>query len=159
VDLEALGIAVLPANSKNNIDRPGAIFKSLGIPVYAIWDCDKNGETIDNEESNRALQRLFGSTETAVVAAGARIEDGFTCFERNLEKMLEEEIGDAALSAAIGACKQQFSIQKNDEVIKSPTAMEFTLSKLAEQGLNSPSLERILERICALKMKSPPHAA
>jgi len=156
VDLEALGIAILPASSKNNIDRPGAIFKSLGIPVYAVWDCDKKGETIDGEETNRALQRLFGSSEATLVAADTRIEDGFACLERNLEKMIEEEFGTAALLAAIDSCKERFSIQKNDEAVKSPAAMEFTLTKLAEQGLRSPSLELILEKICALKSKSLP---
>jgi predicted ATP-dependent endonuclease of OLD family len=156
VDLEALGIAVLPANSKYNIDRPGAIFKSLGIPVYAIWDCDKKVDKIEGEETNRALQRLFGSAEAAVVDAGARIEDGFACFEQNLEKMLEEEFGTEALRAAIDSCKKQFSIQKNEDAIKAPAAMEFTLSKLAEQGLRSPSLERILEKICALKTNNTP---
>jgi hypothetical protein len=35
--------------------------------------------------------------------------------------------------------------------------MEFTLSKLIEKGLHSPSLEQILDRIYALKMKSQPH--
>ena len=157
IDLEALGIAVLPASGKNSIDRPGAIFKSLEIPVYAVWDCDKKGETIDGEETNRALQRLFGSTETTLVAAGLRIEGGFACFEKNLEKTLEEEFGSAALLAAIDSCKQHFSIQKNDDVIKSPAAMQFTLSKLVEQGLQSPSLNGILERISALKMMNTPH--
>jgi predicted ATP-dependent endonuclease of OLD family len=159
VDLEALGIAVLPANSKNNIDRPGAIFKSLGIPVFAIWDCDKKGENIQDENTNRALQRLFGSIETEVVSAGARIEEGFACFEQNLEKTLEEEFGADAFLAAIDSCKLQFSIQKNEDVIKSPAAMRFTLAKLIEQGLRSPSLEGILEGIRALKMKSAPNTA
>jgi predicted ATP-dependent endonuclease of OLD family len=154
VDLEALGIAVLPVNSKYNIDRPGAIFKSLGIPVYAIWDCDMKEGKIEGEDTNRALQRLFGSKETEIVGAGARFEDGFACFEKNLEKMLDEEFGNAALSAAIEACKREFSIQKNDDAIKAPAAMEFALSKLAEQGLNSPSLEQTLEKICALKAKN-----
>jgi hypothetical protein len=154
VDLEALGIAVLPVSSKNNIDRPGAIFISLGIPVYGIWDSDKKTDTIEYESTNRALQRLFGSKETEIVGAGTRIEDGFACFERNLEDTLKEEFGNAALLVAIDACKQEFSIQRSDDVMKAPAAMEFVLSKLAEQGLNSPSLERILDRICALKSKN-----
>jgi len=154
VDFEALGIAVLPVNCKNNIDRPSAIFKSLGIPVYAIWDCDKKGENIEGEDTNRALQRLFGSEEAEIVGAATRIEDCFACFEMNIEKMLDEEFGNATLLAAIEACKQQFSIQKKEDVLKAPAAMEFTLSILTEQGLKSNSLENILERICAMKSKN-----
>ena len=35
---------MLGVNGKNNLDRPAAIFMSLEIPVYAIWDCDKSAE-------------------------------------------------------------------------------------------------------------------
>jgi hypothetical protein len=154
VDLEALGIAVLPTSSKHNLDRPGAIFKSLGIPVYAIWDCDKKGDLIEGEKANIALQRLFGNGSAELVSAGTVIESGFACLEQNLENTIEEEFGPAHLLAAIDLCKQQFSIQKHEDVIKSPAAMEFTLLKMTEQGLRSPSLERILERICAMKTES-----
>jgi predicted ATP-dependent endonuclease of OLD family len=159
VDLEALGIAILPVSSKYNIDRPSAIFKSLDIPVYAIWDCDKKDEQIDGEDTNRALQRLFGSNVEQIIGAGARIEDNFACFEKNLEKTLEAEFGSRAYSDAIDACKRQFSIQKNQDAVKAPAAMAFTLSSLAEQGLRSQSLDNILDKICALKaMNSIPPA-
>jgi predicted ATP-dependent endonuclease of OLD family len=153
VDFESLGVAVLPVSSKNNIDRPGAIFLSLEIPVYAIWDCDRKGETIEGEDTNRALQRLFGSAEQEISAASTRIEDGFACFEGNLEQTLANELGTADFAAAIEAAKQQFSIQRKDDACKSPAVMEFALTKLSDEGLRSASLESILEKICALKAK------
>ena len=39
IDLEALGIAVLAADGKPNLDRPAAIFTSLEIPTFVVWDC------------------------------------------------------------------------------------------------------------------------
>jgi len=32
-----MGISVIPCGGKVSIDRPALIFKSLGIPVYALW--------------------------------------------------------------------------------------------------------------------------
>jgi len=137
---------------------PGVIGEILGVPepqplipglILAI-------EEPEQYQHPDKAQRLFGSSEATLVTAGTRIEEAFACLERNLEKTIEDEFGTGALLAAIDSCKERFSIQKNEDAIKSPAAMEFTLTKLTEQGLRSPSLELILEKIRALKAKSLP---
>jgi predicted ATP-dependent endonuclease of OLD family len=154
VDFEAMGIAVLGVNGKNNLDRPAAIFMSLEIPVYAIWDCDKSAENIEGEAANRALQRLFGAKDGDEVAAGNIIADNFACFEWKLEKTLEEELGAHEFEGALSEAMKEFSVERKDDAIKAPTIMRQTLAKLAEQKIASNSLEAILEKICALKSKS-----
>lgn len=154
IDLEALGIAVLPANGKNNLDRPAAIFKSLEIPVYAVWDCD--GDKADNmgEPTNRALQKLFGSANSDIVSAGARITDSFACFEENLEKTLRDEVGAEPFTAALIAVMRKFAVGRTEDAIKSAAIMKLTLSNLAEQGITCRSLETILDKIYIMKKNS-----
>lgn len=154
IDFEAMGIAVLGVNGKNNLDRPAAIFMSLEIPVYAIWDCDKAAEKIGGEATNRALQKLFGSPGSDVMAAGTIIDDSFACFECNLEKTLEKELGVEQFDGALSEAMKDFSVEKKEDAIKAPTIMKQTLAKLAEQKIVSNSLEAVLEKICALKSKS-----
>jgi putative ATP-dependent endonuclease of the OLD family len=151
VDFEAMGIAVLSVNGKNNLDRPAAIFMSLEIPVYAIWDCDRAAEKIDYEGTNRALQRLFGVSDEYVVAAGTIIADKFACFDARLEKTLEAELGAQQLEAALTEVMKDFSVGRKEDAIKAPMIMRHALAKLAEQKIYSNSLETILEKICALR--------
>jgi predicted ATP-dependent endonuclease of OLD family len=153
VDLEALGIAVLPVGGKNNLDRPAAVFQSLEIPVYGIWDCDQEAAGSKGADTNRALQRLFGSGEAEIVDNLTRIADYYACFEGNLEKTLQQELGAEAFAAALGTAKHQFSVEQNQDAIKSPAIMQLTLSTLAVQNLHSPSLESIIERVCELKAR------
>jgi predicted ATP-dependent endonuclease of OLD family len=154
VDLEALGIAVLGVNGKNNLDRPAAIFISLGIPTYVIWDCDKSAGKIDGEAANCALQRLLGSADSDVVTAGTIISDNFACFEANLEKTLEEELGNKLFLAALSEAMNEFSVDRKEDATKAPAIMSRTLERLAKQNITSRSLEAILEKVLAMKTKS-----
>src|SRR5882757_805248 len=40
VDLEGLGVAVLAVDGITKLDLPAAIFSTLKIPTFVIWDCD-----------------------------------------------------------------------------------------------------------------------
>ncbi len=64
-DLESQGICVIPCNGKSNLGKAAAIFKSLEIPTYVIWDSDHGSLTRQNEidrakEENHCLLRLMG---------------------------------------------------------------------------------------------------
>lgn len=154
VDLEALEIAVLPVGGKNNLDRPAAIFKSLGIPTYGLWDCDQEANGIKGVDTNRALERLFGCAEAEIVDATTRIAENYACFEGNLEKTLQLELGAEAFAASLAAAKHQFSVEQNQDAIKSPAIMQLTLAALADQKLHSTSLESIVGRVCTLKERN-----
>ena len=100
--LEAAGISIVPVGSKTSIPLVHAILKSIGIPVYALFDADggfeargiANGQTQDKIDAdrkthvsaNRAALRYFGRTEedfpSVIVAAEVAI------FEDHLEAFL-----------------------------------------------------------------------
>src|SRR5207245_4288685 len=41
-DFDSLGVSVIPCGGKGSLDRPAVIFRELGIPVYVVWDGDKD---------------------------------------------------------------------------------------------------------------------
>ncbi len=40
-DLEISGFSIIPCGGKGCMDRPTAIFQTLGIPIYLVWDGDQ----------------------------------------------------------------------------------------------------------------------
>jgi putative ATP-dependent endonuclease of OLD family len=153
VDLESLGIAILQAGGKNNLDRPAAIFRTLNIPVFAVWDCDRNEDVIEEEKANRALQWLMGSDVEAIVGAGSRIERNFACFDENLESMLRSELGTEEYDRSVEEMQEHFGVQRREDAIKAAPVMRGVLGALASRGIRSATLEGIIDRVVALRMQ------
>lgn len=141
-DLEGHGVAVLPVNGKNNIDRPAVIFEALGIPTYIVWDCDNEEEGV---ETNRALARFGGVAEENLFDAQTRVEPGFTCFENKLENVLAAEI--PCLQECIDEVRGAFGIAKKEEVLKSAFAMKEVLSRASQKGHQSGTLDALANAI------------
>lgn len=155
VDLEALGIAVLQADGKNNLDRPAAIFQVLGIPCFVVWDCDlQQSGAIENEKANRALQLLLGTSETDVFPAGSRITDRYACFERKLEAMMRDDFGQIAYDEVMTEVQQEFDVRERNDAIKASPVMRAAFTKLANRGLSSATLTEIVNRAVALRVQN-----
>jgi len=128
--LEAAGVSIVPVGGKTSIPLAHAILKSIGIPVYALFDADSGFETrakangkaqdkIDDErknhvKANRAALKYFGRTEedfpSAIVAAEVAI------FEDHLEAFLSANwtewitaCNDVEAAAGISLTKNQLA--------------------------------------------------
>ena len=44
-DFERSGISVIPCDGKPKMDRPIAIYRTLGVPTFAVWDGDRDKPT------------------------------------------------------------------------------------------------------------------
>lgn len=96
IDMETMGISIIPCMGKNNLDRPTSIFRSLGIPTYTIWDSDCQKGTASKQskskESNHRLLRLCGASvedwpeNSSSCFACFKVDMGTTCVVR-LEKI------------------------------------------------------------------------
>jgi putative ATP-dependent endonuclease of the OLD family len=146
-DLESKGISVIPCGGKNSLDRPLAIFGSLGIPVYAVWDSDK-GEKDAKAEENHRLLRLMGQP---VEDWPCKVQDQFACFECKLECTLEDEIGNDEFMEYLQACQNRFSITRKKDAIKNPVVIAEIIRKAQQNGRNSATLEKIVNKIVALR--------
>lgn len=146
-DFESIGISVIPCMGKNSIDRPTAIFRELGIPVYAIWDSDKGGKDSKPEENHRLL-RLFSQE---IEDWPEKITPSFACFEKTLQFKLQDELGKDFFDIAIESCLKKYSITRKDQAFKNPIIIQEILTKAKTESRKSVTLEQIVENIVALK--------
>jgi len=145
-DFDSVGISVIPCGGKNNIDRPAAIFRSLGIPTYAIWDSDR-GDNNPNPEPNHLLLRLLNQ-EPEDWPSG--VFGHYACFREKLETMMANELGDA-YERLIVECQEEFGISRKQDAIKNSNVVAEVISRARREGLTCPTLENIVKSIFALK--------
>jgi predicted ATP-dependent endonuclease of OLD family len=146
-DLDSDGISVIPCGGKNNLDRPLVIFRSLGIPVYVIWDGD-HGEKDANSEDNRRLLRLLQQPEEDWPSG---VKDRYACFKVNLETTLEEEIGKNLFDRLLSEARRALGIPKEKDALKNPVVLQRIIEKASADAKSSATLKAIVEKIIALK--------
>lgn len=148
-DMESLGISVIPCMGKNSLDRPTAIFRELGIPVYAIWDSDE-GVDSNPEENHRLLRLFFHEIEDWP----EKVTKNFACFKKNLLCKLQDELGKDFFDSALKSCRTKYFIARNDQALKNPIIIQEILTKAKTESRKSVTLEQVVENVIALK-KSP----
>lgn len=149
-DLEQNEVAVVSVNGKANIDRPAAVFRGLGIPVYAVWDCDEDTNDF-RPETNKALQRLFKTPEAEIADAVDRITPKYACFRVKLEETLKAEIGAEFYRKKLDELKTKFEITKDNDAQKSPVVMFDLIVEAANAGNVPKTLVAIVEAVMALR--------
>ncbi len=155
VDLEALGIAVLAVDGKTKMDRPAAIFTSLEIPTYLVWDCDRKEDgAINGLVHNRALQLLMGTAPTAVYDAQTHVGKKYTSLESKLETVVRAELTSGVYDAQLSAVKEKYGIERNDDAEKAPFAMREVLMGAASLGRRSDTLASIVGAIQKLRKEA-----
>ena len=148
-DFDSAGIAVVPCSGKNNLDRPLVIFRQLDIPVYVVWDGDCGG----NNKAKKANRRLLRLLRKAEEDWPNYVAEDSACFEFNLEKTLESEMGKDFFDRTIEDIRNERELN-NDQVIKNPLALKIVFEKADSDGRISESLKGIVENIIALNAKS-----
>jgi putative ATP-dependent endonuclease of the OLD family len=145
-DLESMGISVIPCGGKTNLDRPAAIFRQLGIPVYLIWDGDEGEEA--KPEDNHRLLRLMGQE---VQDWPCQVHCNHACFAKNMETTLREEIGPEDFDAWLVECQGDLCIPKKRHALKNPSVVSTIIKKAQQQQKRSQTIETIIARIISLK--------
>jgi len=146
-DLETLGYSVIPCSGKTNIDRPATIFRELNIPVYLLWDGDK-GDGKAKPEDNHRLLRLLGQPVSDWPCA---VEYTYSCFEKNLEETLKNEIGEALFERCLLDCQNEYNIPEKKHALKNPHVITGIIKRASEQDKPSVVLKNIIEKILFLK--------
>lgn len=86
--LDALGVSVISCESKTSMPLPIAMFRRLGIPVYAVWDADKDVGT-QRGESEHILSAL-GHGDGAKWRG--KVNSSFACLATNLEATINGDL-------------------------------------------------------------------
>ena len=142
-DLVSMGISVLPCMGKTCLDRPFAIFQSLGIPVYVIWDSDEGGKEAKPEDNHRML-RLLGQE---IEDWPEKVEDNFACFKKKLMSTFQKEMGKEFFDETLTVLCENFNIGRKYQAIKNPLVIQRIIEEGKKQGKKSITLEKIITRI------------
>lgn len=146
-DLESRGISVIPCGGKSSLDRPAALFRHLGIPVYVIWDSDKGENNAKPEDNHRLLRLMNQSAEDWP----CQVNGQFACFEHNLERTLQDEIGNTEFEQWLQECQKSFCIPEKRHAIKNPVVIAEVIRIAQQQGRKSPTLESIVNKILNMR--------
>ena len=150
--LEAAGVCLVSAGGKSTIPLVHAILKSIGIPVYALFDADGGfearavakrrtseqiaGERTGHMNANRAVLKYFGQFEEDFPAAV--VTDDFAIFEDHLETFLI-----ANWPEWIDACNA-ISVETGIDLTKNQLA--YRAATLSAAGEVPPMLMQILAK-------------
>jgi predicted ATP-dependent endonuclease of OLD family len=147
------GIVIVPARSKNNIDRPVHVFRGLGIPCYFMFDADsslagKDGE-VDAVRSNRLLLRLAGTAEqdfppTTVEAEWAVLQDKL---EVELRRPFDET-GD--WDRVVQELQDDLGFASGGQMLKNPDGAAALVRRAYAEGRSFPILEQIAQQVSEL---------
>ena len=145
-DFDAIGIAVIPCDGKNNLDRPTLIFRDLGIPVYVIWDGDHAKQS--NPEAN---ERLMAINDRLPEQWPQGIWETSACFKNDLETTIKDEIGDETYNRLFSQAKSELGFNESDSTTKNPHVFGRFIELTTSEGNNSATLAEIVNAIVALR--------
>ncbi|MCL0093845.1 ATP-dependent endonuclease [Dehalococcoidia bacterium] len=151
-----LGIAIVPAGGKNNIDRPTVIFRGLNIPTYFIFDADSQLTDTKKRENakeyNHRYLRLAGvSTEDF---PDTQVNETWAVFNENLEKIFKEALGDEDFQVIRHEVASELGYDDASRVLKNIEGAVRFVERLYDDKKRLPILEQIVEAVTQLLEKS-----
>jgi putative ATP-dependent endonuclease of OLD family len=157
----ALGIVVVPALGKENLDRPIVVFRGLQIPTYLIFDGDSRHNSEGNKvrrgtiERNARYQRIAGVEP--VEFPETQVHDTWAVFANDMETNAKESIGEEFDEIAQKACAQ-LGYDKPSLLMKNTEGAAMIVELAYGVGLRLKTVEEIVARITALRhASSSPH--
>lgn len=148
INLNAYGVSVIPCNGKESLPKAGTVFRHFGIPLYVVWDSDKNKKTATNPTSNHRLLRLCGQPE---VDWPEGVFDHYACFENDLTETLSRELGEEFYNSARAEIQQELGLSNWKGAKKNPLVVAELINRAKKNGISPSTLEKIVERIVALR--------
>ena len=141
-NFDAKSIVVIPCESKSSLDKPYAIFSSLGIPVYVIWDWDNNA----NSKENEYLMNIIGLKNENNAEF---IHDVGACFETNLEDTIREGLSFELYDKLLNEERKNYGLSRQ-KARKRPIVIQKILERAAEMDITCEPLDKIVKKIMKL---------
>jgi len=148
-----LGIVVVPAGGKNNIDRPTVIFRGFHIPTYFVFDADshligKRSKERDAKNRNHIYLSLAGAPIEDF--PDTQIHETWAVFRENLEGLLKETLGNETFQAIQVKVASELGYDDPDRVSKNIEGAARLIELIYEKKYQIPILEEIIEKITLL---------
>ena len=151
-DWVSLGVAIIPIEGKTKLDRPAIVFQGMGIPVYVVFDGDRQQRGTKQEaeaiQMNRRLLRLLGSPEEDFPKT--HVKPTWTVFENDIENELERELGNDVYLRLGENVADEFGFHRPSQVTKNFHCSARLIELAYEEGRRVRVLEDVVEAITVL---------
>lgn len=151
-DWTSLGIAIVPARGKNNIDRPVIIFRGFSIPTYFIFDGDSHNkgkkDSSKTIKKNRRYLRLAGVSEEDFPATN--VSETWACFEDEIDSYLKSELTEDVFNSLRDEIAKELGYDKPSNILKNIDGAERFIRRVYSRGKNLPLLEDMVNQITKL---------
>lgn len=151
IEFEDMNVAVIPCGGKYNMDKPLAVFRSIRIPTYMVWDADRVGKegrdktaTDLAKNTNRKYLQMLGQTPEDWPSG---VKPTHACFDDNLNSTVEKEIGSKLYGNLIEDAMTKFDISPRRRAEKKSAVMVAVLSEAKKQNHMSKTLESLVSTI------------
>lgn len=136
------GVVIVPMEGKTKIDKPFFIFSQLGIPVFALFDNDRN--TGDKaKKTNRLIQRVAGVADPVDFPAGCGAK--ICAFEGKLEKYLREQAA-GSYDKVFQEIADFYGLDVKD-ISKTPHAVSEVVVRCQEAGQVFPLFDDVVNAV------------
>ena len=149
-EFESMDIAVIPCMGKTNLHKAAAIFMTLKIPTYVVWDSDE-GKKEAKPEDNRRLLRLFGAP---LEDYPGKVTENFACFKSDMDTTLREELTPEIYDSLLEQCKGDFGYDDNNQARKNPLVVKTIIEEASKRGKRCTTLEEIVTAVLKLRYSS-----
>ena len=147
VDLEKMGVAVIPCNGKYNMDKPLAVFRSLGVRTYMVWDADRRRAERDPRQDVETNRHYLGVLGEEPDDWPSRVAGTHACFEDNLNATMRGEIGGALYDRLLDAARKRLGIHDRKAAEKKSIVMVDILSKARAARCPCGTLDLLVDTI------------
>jgi len=143
------GCHLIPVGGKSSMVEPFVVAKALNIPTYIVFDADTDAEKPEwksqHKLENAMLLHLAGVASPDPWPSQHFYAGGLTVWSTNIGTAVGEEIGKDAWEQIRSAIDKRYSHPGNRN--KNSLHIADSLDLAWEQGLHSPSLERLCNAI------------
>lgn len=150
------GCHLVSADNKSHILQPLAVATRLQIPTFVVFDSDaekkdRNGSRTKHEKDNKAILRLRGYADQSALPAETFWANDTVMWHSDIGTVVQGELGEGFQKILEEERSGYGSIGGID---KTALFISGVLAKAWQNGLRSPSLERLSQRILDFAKKT-----
>jgi putative ATP-dependent endonuclease of the OLD family len=148
-----LGIVIVPAIGKNNIDRPVIVFRGFSIPTYFIFDGDchlRGGKGKEKEAIARNHRYLRLAGEYTEDFPNTQVKDKFAVFEDTLESVIKAAVDPSKYPTLCEKTSMELGYESADRIFKNIEGSSRFIEYAYDEGQRIPVLEEIIIRVSNL---------
>jgi hypothetical protein len=152
-DWSQLGIVVVPAGGKNNIDRPTVIFRGLSIPTYFIFDADSHliGKGRKEDEARNRNHRYIRLADAPTEDfPETQAHETWAVFKENLEGIFKEALGNETFQDIREEVASELGYDDSERVSKNIEGVAQLIELIYEKKYQISILEEIIEKVTQL---------